>query len=134
MGPDLGIGESGRGRGKLRHGPTGTTYRAAGVDRGGGVGPARAPYAVGMTSSENQNPADPAGVETVELAIEGMHCGSCSALIEETLSEQPGVLDASVDLDAARAVIRFDRNLLGANDLCGLVSGVGYEATVFETT
>ena len=71
---------------------------------------------------------------TASLSIEGMHCGSCSALIEETLSEQPGVLEATVDLDAARAVVRFDAGQLGAVDLCGLVSGVGYEATVLETT
>ncbi|HEY4928492.1 MAG TPA: heavy metal-associated domain-containing protein [Acidimicrobiales bacterium] len=87
-----------------------------------------------MTSPENQAPVGQAGVTTVHLSIEGMHCGSCSALIEETLIEQPGVLEASVDLDAARAVVRFDRDRLGSNDLCGLVSGVGYEATVLETT
>ncbi len=87
-----------------------------------------------MTSHENPAPAEQAGVATAQLSIEGMHCGSCSALIEETLIEQPGVLEASVDLDAARAVVRFDRDRLGSNDLCGLVSGVGYEATVLETT
>ena len=83
-----------------------------------------------MTISEDHGQADRSGVATVELAIEGMHCGSCSALIEETLTEQPGVLDASVDLDAARAVVRFDDGRLGTNDLVGLVSGAGYEATV----
>lgn len=75
-----------------------------------------------------------AGVTTASLSIEGMHCGSCSTLIEETLVEQPGVLDASVDLDAARAVVRFDGSQLGTDDLCGLVGAVGYEATVLETT
>ena len=84
-----------------------------------------------MTST---NQTDGVGPLTATLSIEGMHCGSCSALIEETLAEQPGVLEASVDLDEARAVVRFDAGQLGVNDLCGLVSSVGYEATVLETT
>jgi copper chaperone CopZ len=84
-----------------------------------------------MTSADQM---DAPGVMTASLSIEGMHCGSCSALIEETLVEQSGVVEASVDLDAARAVVRFDAGQLGVNDLCGLVSSVGYEATVLETT
>jgi Cu+-exporting ATPase len=87
-----------------------------------------------MTTSDDQGPARQAAVTTAQLSIEGMHCGSCSALIEETLIEQPGVIEASVDLDASRAVVRFDGGRLGVNDLCGLVSSVGYEATVLETT
>jgi Cu+-exporting ATPase len=83
-----------------------------------------------MTSSDDTR----ADVTTARLSITGMHCGSCSALIEETLTEQPGVVEASVDLDAARAVVRFDPAQLGTADLCGLVDGVGYEATVLETT
>ncbi len=84
-----------------------------------------------MTST---NQTDASGAATAILSIEGMHCGSCSALIEETLIEQPGVLEASVDLDAARAVVRFDAGQLGVNDLCGLVGGAGYEATELEST
>lgn len=84
-----------------------------------------------MTSDDR---TDTTGVATVNLAIEGMHCGSCSALVEETLVEHPGVLEASVDLEAARAVVRYDGGVLGVADLCGLIDGVGYEAAVVEPT
>jgi len=50
---------------------------------------------------------------TVELVVGGMHCQSCAELIEETLTGDPAVRHATVDLDAARAA----------------VTGVGYRAT-----
>lgn len=71
--------------------------------------------------------------KTASLSIEGMHCGSCAALVEETLVEQPGVIDASVDLESARAVVHYDGGRLGVADLCGLVGAAGYEATLLES-
>jgi Cu+-exporting ATPase len=68
-------------------------------------------------------------VVTTELAVEGMHCGSCSALIEETLAEQAGVTEASVDLEAARAVIRYDPSQVGVDELRAAITEVGYSAT-----
>ena len=68
------------------------------------------------------------GLDTVELEIGGMHCGSCVALIEETLSADPGVSDVAVDLDAGRASVTFDPDALCVADLCGAVVGAGYEA------
>lgn len=70
---------------------------------------------------------------TVELAIEGMHCGSCVALIEETLGEMPGVERATVDLEQARASITFDENAIGAGELAEIVTDVGYPATLVPT-
>jgi Cu+-exporting ATPase len=58
-----------------------------------------------------------------------MHCGSCVALIEETLAEQPGVRSASVDLDSARAVVDYDPSLLGVEQLTAAISEAGYAAT-----
>ena len=43
-----------------------------------------------------------------------MHCGSCVALIEETLTEQAGVARASVDLESARAVVEYDPAVVGS--------------------
>jgi copper chaperone CopZ len=66
---------------------------------------------------------------TIELNVTGMHCGSCSALIEESLGEHPAVTAASVDLDSARAVVTYDPSRLGADELCAVVAEVGYSAT-----
>ncbi len=61
--------------------------------------------------------------------MEGMHCGSCVALIEESLVEREGVTDASVDLESGVAVVRYDPSLLGVDDLQTTVAEAGYSAT-----
>ncbi len=58
-----------------------------------------------------------------------MHCSSCVALIEETLGEQVGVTSATVDLDAARAVVGFDPSQVGVDVLTAAVAEAGYAAT-----
>ena len=89
-----------------------------------------------MTSpSPSPSPAaspEPTGtgqVATVELAVEGMHCVSCVALIEETLGEHTGVASAAVDLDSARAVVGYDPSQLGVEDLQASIAEAGYSAT-----
>ncbi len=69
------------------------------------------------------------GPLTMDLAVTGMHCGSCAALIEETLTRQTGIEGASVDLGAARARVTFDPSATGVDDVCALVAGLGYAAT-----
>jgi Cu+-exporting ATPase len=57
-----------------------------------------------------------------------MHCGSCVALIEETLNERDGVASALVDLDSALAVIEYDPSVLGVEEIRTAIAGVGYSA------
>jgi len=66
---------------------------------------------------------------TAELHVEGMHCPSCVALIEESLAEQPGVAEAVVDLDASRAVVRYDPGVTGPDALRATIAAAGYTAT-----
>jgi copper chaperone CopZ len=72
---------------------------------------------------------DGAASASVELLVEGMHCGSCVALIEETLQEQAGVSSATVDLDSARAVVGFDPSQIDVDALTAAVAEAGYVAT-----
>ena len=69
------------------------------------------------------------GTVTVVLAIDGMHCGSCVALIEETLVEDLGVARATVDLASTRATVVYDPSVHTVDDLCAAVVAAGYEAT-----
>jgi copper chaperone CopZ len=66
---------------------------------------------------------------TAEFEVTGMHCGSCVALITETLLERHGVTSATVDLDAARAVVGYDPAQVGTDDLRTLITDSGYPAT-----
>ena len=57
-----------------------------------------------------------------------MHCGSCVALVEEQLTEQPGVASASVDLESARAVVEYDSTVVGPDQLRAVIAEAGYSA------
>jgi copper chaperone CopZ len=84
----------------------------------------------GAVESEQSPELDPTGgPATVELHVDGMHCQSCVSVIEETLGRGPGVHRATVDLDAARASVTFDRATVSVADLCAAVTGAGYVAT-----
>ncbi len=84
----------------------------------------RSNYAGPVTPTDS----DPT-IVTVEFAVDGMHCGSCVALIEETLGEQPGVRSATVDLESARAVVGYDPTRTDADALAAVVAEAGYAAT-----
>ncbi len=73
---------------------------------------------------------DTSGVQiaVAQLTVEGMHCGSCVALIEETLNEREGVTAALVDLDSGRAVIEYDPSTLDVEQIRAAIAEVGYSA------
>jgi Cu+-exporting ATPase len=68
------------------------------------------------------------GPAVVVLAITGMHCSSCTSLVEETLVEDLGVEDAAVDLDSGRATVTYDPSRFSVDDLCAAVVAAGYVA------
>ncbi len=70
-----------------------------------------------------------AQVAVAQLTVEGMHCSSCAALIEETLDEREGVTAAAVDLDSARAVVEYDPSALDVEDIRAAIAEAGYSAT-----
>ncbi|MBN1288115.1 MAG: heavy-metal-associated domain-containing protein [Actinobacteria bacterium] len=60
--------------------------------------------------------------------IAGMHCTSCSKLVEMTLRDMKGVESISVDYEAAEGHVRFDPELISTDDIASAVKGIGYEA------
>jgi copper chaperone CopZ len=75
-----------------------------------------------MSSSMTPSPT------AVELSVTGMHCGSCVALIEETLSERAGVERVAVSLEPPRAEVVFDSETVTLDELCAEVASLGYTA------
>jgi copper chaperone CopZ len=65
----------------------------------------------------------------IKLKVDGMSCGHCSALVEKTLSQIPGVDNASVDLKAGTALVKLSQDV-PAQLLAQKVTEAGYEAKV----
>ncbi|MEO0322865.1 MAG: permease [Myxococcota bacterium] len=71
--------------------------------------------------------APPLGVDTrsVEVAVDGMTCGSCAKRLEGALRDARGIASARVDLAAGRARVE---GLLERDAVCALVEQAGFRA------
>ena len=65
--------------------------------------------------------------ETLSMDVRGMSCDSCARSIEKKLASTPGVTKASVDLDAARATVEYDTDLVKPDTLAKAVRDLGFE-------
>jgi len=66
------------------------------------------------------------GRERVRMQIEGMHCASCVAGIEESLRDTPGVLNATVNLGTESASVEYVPSLVSLPRLRGSIESRGY--------
>ena len=67
---------------------------------------------------------------TSRLATSGMHCSSCSMLIDMTLGDPAGVEDSKTDHATGVTVVTYDDSLVTADEIIGAIRSVGYEAEV----
>ncbi|MBU9522218.1 heavy metal translocating P-type ATPase [Burkholderia multivorans] len=72
-----------------------------------------------------------ASLHTIELRIDGMHCGGCTGRVQRALAGVPGVVDATVDLERQAATITARETVEPAR-LVDAVGAAGYRATVRE--
>ncbi|OKH80774.1 heavy metal transporter [Mycobacterium sp. ST-F2] len=63
------------------------------------------------------------------FSVSGMHCASCSLLIDDALEDLPGVQDAHTDLKANRATVQLDTTLTTAQQVIDTITNLGYTAT-----
>jgi len=63
----------------------------------------------------------------VRLKVEGMSCDHCVGRVRKALSDTPGVLEATVDLDRCSATVRTSREVPPAQ-LIAAVEKAGYSA------
>ncbi len=71
-------------------------------------------------------------LRTVRFATTGMHCGSCSMLIDMTLGDLDGVTESKSDHASGETVVTFDDAVLSPEDVIGAIRSIGYEAEVVE--
>jgi Cu+-exporting ATPase len=66
--------------------------------------------------------------ERCDLTVTGMHCAACVGRVEKALKQVLGVQDATVNLLAERATIRFDAGQVKPEDLIAAIEMSGYDA------
>lgn len=65
--------------------------------------------------------------EKITLPIEGMHCAGCAQTIQKSLEHKPGVLSASINFPAEKALIEYDPALVRTDDLIEAIREAGYD-------
>ncbi|TDD10161.1 copper chaperone [Saccharopolyspora terrae] len=65
---------------------------------------------------------------TVTFRVSGMHCGSCSLLIDDVLEDLPGVHTTTTSVKAGRSVVELDLARSSTDDVIAAIAEVGYRA------
>jgi copper chaperone len=69
---------------------------------------------------------------TYVFRVEGMHCGSCSLLIDDTLEDLPGVSHAQTEFKAARSTVTLDTTRTDPQQIIDIIADLGYNATTTQ--
>jgi copper chaperone CopZ len=64
--------------------------------------------------------------------VDGMHCGSCPLLIDDTLEDLPGVSRSQTELKAARSTVWLDTTQTDPREVIETISGLGYTVSVLS--
>ena len=65
---------------------------------------------------------------TYTFAVDGMHCASCSMLIDETLEDLIGVQSSTTSLRSQRATVILDPARCSPADVVSAIGQAGYTA------
>lgn len=72
------------------------------------------------------------GVNSIFLAIDGLHCSACVWLIESILQKQENVLEARINLTKKYLSLKWRGSAEIANDLINLIHEIGYKLFPFD--
>lgn len=88
----------------------------------------------GMISSPDMHATSEAsssqGEKRVTFSVSGMHCASCSAIIERSVKKLPGIKDIHVNFAAEKAHATFDSALVSESRIVEAIKKGGYGAQV----
>ncbi|MBI2453905.1 cation-translocating P-type ATPase, partial [Candidatus Peregrinibacteria bacterium] len=68
----------------------------------------------------------------IQLAVSGMHCASCAAIITRKLKKTPGISEANVNFAAAKAHVVFDSAQTDSEKIIAAVKAAGYSAEIAD--
>ena len=66
---------------------------------------------------------------TSVFKTEGMHCASCSFLVEMTVKDLQGVQDVKVNLVSGITTVTYDPRAMTSQDVIEAIAEAGYSAT-----
>jgi copper chaperone len=61
--------------------------------------------------------------------VTGMHCGSCSLLIDDTLEDLVGVTSAHTDIKTGQSTVALDSTLTNPQHVADIITDLGYTVT-----
>jgi Cu2+-exporting ATPase len=103
--------------------------------------PAQAPGQGLEVSEPDQPPAEVlyagfisqvAGLASIDLAVEGLHCAACVWLVEQRLHSLPGIEQAQVGLEARRLHLAWRPEALALGDALEQLRRIGYRARPWQ--
>ena len=65
---------------------------------------------------------------TTRLKTSGMHCRSCSMMVDLTVGELNGVSDVRTDHASGETVVTYDSGAVTLDEIVGAIRGAGYDA------
>lgn len=65
---------------------------------------------------------------TANLVTSGLHCTSCSMLVDLTVGELAGVSDVKTDHATGDTTVRFDAAMISVEQIIDAIRSVGYDA------
>ncbi|WIX32619.1 MerR family transcriptional regulator [Salinicola sp. JS01] len=105
------------------------------LDRCPGEGPLRCCSIIDALEHDERLAGEPTkrkepDMQTLRLAIEGMHCNGCAEIARHVLEQQPGVKGCSVSHENGEAKVAVDTTQTSAEQLADAVQGAGYSASL----
>lgn len=67
-----------------------------------------------------------------KFKIDGMHCTSCSMMIDGDLEEKEGVISASTNYARQEAIIEYDESKISYTKITEIIRNTGYDASLSE--
>lgn len=69
-------------------------------------------------------------MKKIKLKLTGMHCTSCSVLIDTVLEELPGVKNAKTSYATQLVEVEFEDGKVSPAQMIAAIKSEGYEATL----
>jgi copper chaperone CopZ len=79
-----------------------------------------------QVAEENKEAAQPEKIEVAIIEVTGMHCNGCVNTVTNALKDLDGVQLAEVSLEDEQAMIEFDPEKLGGDELKLAIEESGY--------